>query len=130
MVTWRSSARDFVHDADHVGTFVKDVEVDAGCAFLEEFGGLGNALFDADLLGFDGIVTGKFEIAFESFGKAGTANGSDAHHLLGRENGEEAGNYGNGDTEVARGFNEIEVVAIVVEELRDDAIGAGIDFAF
>lgn len=104
--------------------------MDAGSAFFEEFGGLGDALFDADLFGFDGIVTGAFQIALQTFRQAGTANGSDAHDLLGGENREETRDDGNGDAEVARGFDEIEIMAVVVKELCDDAIGAGIDFAF
>lgn len=129
-MTRRSSARDFIHDANHVGAFVQDVEMDPGRAFFEEVGGLGDALFDADLFGFDGIVTGEFEVAFKSFGQAGTANGSDAHDLLGGENWEKAGDDRDGNADVACGFNKIEVVTVVVEKLRDDAIGAGIDFAF
>ena len=80
--------RHFVHDSHHVGAFVQDVEVDARGAFFEELGGLGDALFDADLFAFGGIVAGGFEVALQAFGQTGAADGGDAHHLLRGKDGQ------------------------------------------
>src|SRR5262245_21982111 len=72
------SARDFVHDPNHVRTLVQHVEMDSGSAFFQEFGGLCDAAFDADVLRFGGIVADGFEFALKFPRQAGTAHGGNA----------------------------------------------------
>ena len=62
--------------------------MNTGGAFFEELGGLGDALFDADLFAFGGIVAGGFEVALLSFWQAGAADGGDAHNLLRGKDGQ------------------------------------------
>jgi hypothetical protein len=103
--------------------------MNSGRAFGEEFAGLGDALADADFFGFGRVVAGGFEVLFEAGREAGAAEAEDANDLFGGENGEKAGNDWDVDAECAGGFDEFEVVGVVVEKLGDDGVGPGFDFA-
>lgn len=96
----------------------------------EQLARLLEALGDAEILRPGGVVAGGLQVPFQPVRDGRAAHGGDADDLLGRNDGQQAGNDGNGDCETARGRDKIEVGLVVVKKLGDHAVGAGVNLLF
>src|SRR5262245_18949058 len=103
------------------GGFIEDIEMEAGDAGVDEVLDLAGGPADADGELPVGVVA-LAELGDEGVGQTGFAERSDPLDLREAGDGENAGNDGHSDVELAAALAEAKEVGVVVEELGDDAV--------
>src|SRR5262245_33724987 len=116
-----------LEDRARRGRLVERIEMNSGSSGAQELGALPRPVLDAEREPGLRIVAGALERLGELRGHGVARQLRDALDLARVRDRHDARHERNADARPARALDEAEVVGVVVEQLRDDDVEAGVD---
>ncbi len=120
---------EIAEDLQHGLAFVEGVKVQSGRSAIEQFAALRRGVLDAVLANRLRVVAQFVQPRRECLGELGPAHGAEFFDLPGIGHRDDPGEERRGDALLFQVIGEPKVVGVVEKHLRDDEIGAAVDFA-